>query len=149
MSLTAGPVRPAISGVSALPGPAQTAQRDISTLQSRRRTNLVTTCAPVSDNLLTLWWNLKSSVGQWPLQGLRLNPRRCQPHRPLGRIDQENGHVFCMDRRHFCVRRAGKEPEQIVRRSSVFQLADRVPTRHPNPGKEHRAVFARLKPSIA
>ena len=43
MSLTAGPVRPAISGVSVLPGPAPTTPNDSSTLQSRRRINLVTT----------------------------------------------------------------------------------------------------------
>lgn len=43
VSLTAGPLRPAISRVSVLPGPAPTAQRDIPTLEIRRRTNLVTT----------------------------------------------------------------------------------------------------------
>ena len=40
MSLTAGPVRSAISGVSALPGPAPTAKRDSSTLQQQTTNKL-------------------------------------------------------------------------------------------------------------
>jgi hypothetical protein len=80
---------------------------------------------------------------------LELESHRCGRRHPLLKfigLRECDRHGFGMNDSDFCVRFCGEEGKQIIGGLAFLDLANRLPLRHPDSGKEHeRMAFEEIE----